>query len=46
MENKNITPGDKMNLIDLLRNIIPFVLPYKWLIGITLVLTLVGSLMA
>ncbi|MBQ6228871.1 MAG: ABC transporter ATP-binding protein [Prevotella sp.] len=35
-----------MNLLDLLKNIIPFVRPYKWLIGITLVLTLVGSLMA
>ncbi|MBR7066120.1 MAG: ABC transporter ATP-binding protein [Prevotella sp.] len=35
-----------MNLLDLLKNILPFVLPYKWLIGITLALTLVGSLMA
>ena len=46
MENKNVTAGEKMNLLDLLKNIIPFVRPYKWLIGITLVLTLVGSLMA
>ena len=36
----------KMNILDLLKNIMPFVLPYRWLIGITLALTLVGSLMA
>ncbi len=36
----------KMNIWDLLKNILPFVLPYKWLIGMTLVLTLIGSLMA
>ena len=35
-----------MNLWQLLTNIIPFVLPYRWLIAITLVLTLIGSLMA
>ena len=35
-----------MNIWGLLRNIMPFVLPYKWLIGVTLVLTLIGSLMA
>ena len=35
-----------MNIWGLLRNMIPFVLPYRWLIVITLVLTLVGSLMA
>ncbi|MBR5084756.1 MAG: ABC transporter ATP-binding protein [Prevotella sp.] len=35
-----------MNILDLLKNILPFVLPYKWLIGITLALTLVASLMA
>ena len=46
MENKPTTVSGKMNLLDLLKNILPFVLPYKWLIGITLVLTLVGSLMA
>ena len=38
--------GMKMNIWGLLRNILPFVLPYRWLIVITLVLTLVGSLMA
>lgn len=36
----------KMNIWQLLRNILPFVMPYKWLIVITLVLTFVGSLMA
>ncbi len=36
----------KMNIWGLLRNILPFVLPYKWLIVVTLVLTLIGSLMA
>lgn len=44
--NKNDTPTGKMNILDLLKNILPFVLPYKWLIGITLALTLVASLMA
>ena len=38
--------ANKMNLWQLLTNIIPFVLPYRWLIAITLVLTLIGSLMA
>ena len=38
--------GMKMNIWGLLKNILPFVLPYRWLIVITLVLTLVGSLMA
>ena len=36
----------KMNIWQLLKNIMPFVLPYRWLIVITLVLTLIGSLMA
>ncbi len=36
----------KMNIWDLLKNILPYVLPYRWLIGVTLVLTFVGSLMA
>ena len=35
-----------MNLFQLFKNIRPFVKPYKWLVFITLVLTLVGSLMA
>ncbi|MBO4822768.1 MAG: ABC transporter ATP-binding protein [Prevotella sp.] len=35
-----------MNILDLLKNILPFVLPYKWLICVTLGLTLVGSFMA
>ena len=36
----------KMNIWALLKNILPYVLPYRWLIGVTLVLTFVGSLMA
>ena len=35
-----------MNLFQLFKNLRPFVKPYKWLVFITLVLTLVGSLMA
>ena len=35
-----------MNIWGLLKNILPFVTPYRWLIVITLVLTLIGSLMA
>ena len=35
-----------MNLFQLFKNIRPFVKPYKWLVFITLVLTLAGSLMA
>ena len=37
---------ERMNIWKLLRNIIPFVLPYRCLVIVTLVLTLVGSLMA
>ena len=44
-ERQNVNTS-KMNILDLLRNILPFVLPYKWLIGVTLALTLVGSFMA
>ena len=46
MENNQQPTAAKMNILDLLKNIMPFVLPYRWLIGITLALTLVGSLMA
>jgi len=35
-----------MNLFQLFKNVRPFVKPYKWLVFITLVLTLIGSLMA
>ena len=35
-----------MNLLQLFKNLRPFVKPYKWLVIITLILTLVGSLMA
>ena len=34
-----------MNLLQLFRNIRPFVRPYRWLVLITLILTLVGSAM-
>ena len=43
---KKSEPTGKMNILDLLKNIMPFVLPYRWLIGVTLALTLVGSFMA
>ncbi len=35
-----------MNIFQLFKNIQPFVKPYKWLVFITLILTLIGSLMA
>ena len=35
-----------MTIWGLLRNMVPFVMPYRWLIVVTLVLTLIGSLMA
>lgn len=35
-----------MNLVRLFRNIAPFVKPYRWLVFATLILTLIGSLMA
>ena len=42
---QEVTAG-RMTIWGLLRNMIPFVMPYKWLIVVTLVLTLIGSLMA
>lgn len=35
-----------MNLLQLFKNIRPFVKPYKWLVLVTLLLTLIGSFMA
>ena len=35
-----------MNIWQLFKNVKPFVKPYKWLVFITLILTLIGSLMA
>ena len=35
-----------MNLFQLFKNVKPFVRPYKWLVFITLILILIGSLMA
>ena len=49
MEKKESIQGQaagKMTIWGLLKNIFPFVAPYRWLIGVTLVLTLIGSLMA
>ena len=46
MINETQNTTTKMTIWGLLRNIMPFVLPYRWLIFITLVLTLIGSLMA
>lgn len=37
---------NKMTIWGLLKNILPFVLPYRWLITVTLFLTLIGSFMA
>ena len=45
-DTEQTTPQGRMNIWDLLKNILPFVLPYRWLVAVTLVLTLVGSLMA
>ncbi len=36
----------KMGIGGLLRKLLPFVLPYRWLLAVTLALTFVGSLMA
>ena len=36
----------RMTIWGLLRSILPYVLPYRWLVAVTLVLTLIGSLMA
>ena len=44
--NRLTMDGMKMNIWGLLKNILPFVTPYRWLIVVTLVLTLIGSLMA
>lgn len=40
------TLTSKMNVIGLLKKLLPYVLPYKWLLIVTLILTFVGSLMA
>ena len=38
--------ASKMGVVDLLKKLLPYVLPYKWLLIITLILTFVGALMA
>ena len=40
------TLSSKMNVIGLLKKLLPYVLPYKWLLVVTLILTFVGALMA
>jgi ABC-type multidrug transport system fused ATPase/permease subunit len=45
----NVTPFNettKMTIWGLLKNILPYVLPYRGLVAVTLVLTFIGSLMA
>lgn len=39
-------PNLSMTLIQLFRNLVPYVKPYRWLIGLALFLTLVGSFTA
>ena len=47
MKNEELAqPTGRMNIWTLLKNILPFVLPYKRLVVITLILTFIGSLMA
>ena len=38
--------GSKMGVGGLLKKLLPYVLPYRWLLIITLILTFVGALMA
>jgi len=45
-KNSESAPTGKMNIWDLLKNIFPYVKPYRWLIAITITLTFIGSLMA
>ncbi len=45
-KDKANAPSGRMNIICMLKNIFPFVAPYRWLVGVTLVLTLIGSLLA
>ena len=46
MNDANISSGTKMGVGGLLKKLLPFVLPYRWLLLLTLALTLAGSLMA
>ena len=43
---KETEPVSKMGVGGLLKKLLPYVLPYKWLLIITLILTFVGALMA
>ena len=44
--NEQLQPAGRMTIWSLLKNILPYVLPYRKLVVITLVLTFIGSLMA
>ena len=46
MANDNNGAASRMGIGGLLRRLAPYVLPYKWLLAATLLLTLAGSLMA
>ena len=46
MANDNNGASSRMGIGGLLRRLAPYVLPYKWLLAATLLLTLAGSLMA
>ncbi len=46
MVEKEIPASSKMGVGSLLKKLLPYVLPYKWLLIITLILTFVGALMA
>ena len=43
---EQLQPAGRMTIWSLLKNILPYVLPYRKLVVITLVLTFIGSLMA
>ena len=46
MDNSHNDGHGRMGILSMLRNIIPYILPHRWLIVITLLLTLVTSLLA
>ena len=46
MDNDKNTQVSKMGVVGLLKKLLPFVLPYRWLLVLALVLTALGSVMA
>ncbi len=46
INNSSTHKSSKFGIVGLLRRLLPFVLPYRWLLVVTLVLTFAGSLMA